>query len=247
VTSAAVSATTGSFSGLEFISGELAILQGCSDETVLKWDDGTSRWQCIPDPTITVTLQSAYNNDADGSDTRITLTSADDSIVYINPAAAGTDSGTLFFIDQNDTTGVTALGIDSEGTDDYALEIRHMGNGAVTAEAGVFVEDEGGGGSLYIHRNLAAATTTGTLIMIHEDDATADPDIMMIQNAGAGLSLRIADSTTDATPVVVTAAGAVGIGVASPTQALDVLGSVALSGDALITGDATITGNDITM
>src|SRR6185503_10556865 len=142
VTSAAVSATTGSFSGLEFISGELAILQGCSDETVLKWDDGTSRWQCIPDPTITVTLQSAYNNDVDGGNTTISLTAADDSIVVLNPSSSGTDSGTMLYLNKDDTTGVIGLEVDSEGTDTFGMKLSHKGDGAITAEAGLYVEDE---------------------------------------------------------------------------------------------------------
>src|SRR6185295_17245091 len=165
VPSAVASATTGSFSGLEFVSGDLTLLQGCTDNQILKWDDTLSRWQCQVDEDAgaTATLQSVYNTDADGSDARITLTSADDSLVFINPAAAGTDSGTMVFIDQNDTTGVMGLELDSEGTDTYGMKLTHTGNGAVTAEAGFYVEHEGGGGSLYIHLNLAAASTTGTL------------------------------------------------------------------------------------
>src|SRR6185295_2664133 len=137
VPSAVASATTGSFSGLEFVSGDLTLLQGCTDNQILKWDDTLSRWQCQVDEDAgaTATLQSVYNTDADGSVARITLTSADDSLVFINPAAAGTDSGTMVFIDQNDATGVTALGIDSEGTDDYAVEIRHQGDGTTPTEA----------------------------------------------------------------------------------------------------------------
>lgn len=55
------------------------------------------------------TLQSAYDNDTDGSDAIITLSSADDSIIVRNPAAtAGTDSAFTFQVDNIDTDVTTA-------------------------------------------------------------------------------------------------------------------------------------------
>lgn len=52
------------------------------------------------------TLQSAYDADTNGSDTLITLTTADDSIIFRNPASSGTDSAFNFQVD-NLATGVT--------------------------------------------------------------------------------------------------------------------------------------------
>ncbi len=62
------------------------------------------------------TLQTAYNTDADGSDTIIALTTDDDSLIFRNPAASGTDSGYILSLDQLATGGVDALRITQAGT-----------------------------------------------------------------------------------------------------------------------------------
>ncbi len=62
------------------------------------------------------TLQSAYDNDADGSDTLITLTDEDDSLVFNNPAANGTDSGYILTLDQDASGAVGGLQITQAGT-----------------------------------------------------------------------------------------------------------------------------------
>src|SRR3990167_7329729 len=38
--------TTNSASGMEFVSGEVSILQGCSDEQVLTWEENDDSWHC---------------------------------------------------------------------------------------------------------------------------------------------------------------------------------------------------------
>ncbi|HLF18139.1 MAG TPA: hypothetical protein VI749_04500 [Candidatus Omnitrophota bacterium] len=182
--------TTNSVSGLEFESAELTLLQGCSDGQILKWEEDDDTWHCQTDGGTTTTLQGAYDNDVDGGNATISLTADDESIVFLNPSASGTDTGTLLFINQDDTTGVSALGIDSESADDYALEIRHRGDTSTTAAAGIFVEAEDGAGAMYLHRDQAAATTDGTLVFIHEDGA-ADTAVVEIQNDGTGTALAI--------------------------------------------------------
>ena len=58
------------------------------------------------------TLQGAYGADADGGDTTISLTSADDSLIFTNPSSAGTDSAFLLRLSQaNTTAAVVALDI----------------------------------------------------------------------------------------------------------------------------------------
>src|SRR6185295_6132419 len=81
----------------------------------------------------------------------------------------------------------------------------------------------------------------GSLVLIHEDNVGADTDVVMVQNDGVGNSLRIADSTADATPFVIDANGNVGIGTATPSSALQVIGNAGIS------GNLTVSGNDITM
>jgi len=41
--------TTNSVSGLEFESGELTMLQGCSDGQILKWEETDDKWHCVAD------------------------------------------------------------------------------------------------------------------------------------------------------------------------------------------------------
>src|SRR6185503_12934789 len=61
VSSAVASASTGSFSGLEFVNGDLTLMQGCADATFLQWNDTASRWVCVASSS-TNTLQNAYDN-----------------------------------------------------------------------------------------------------------------------------------------------------------------------------------------
>ncbi len=110
------SGTTGSSSsrsGLQTTSDGLGLLQGCTDGQLLEWTDAGG-WACANDDTGGggSTLQSGYGADVDGSDVTISLTSADDSLIFTNPASSGTDSGFLAQFNQaNTTANVTALDV----------------------------------------------------------------------------------------------------------------------------------------
>lgn len=62
------------------------------------------------------TLQTSYNFDTDGSDTIIALTTADDSLIFRNPASAGTDSTYVLTIDQLATGAKGGIDVQSAGT-----------------------------------------------------------------------------------------------------------------------------------
>jgi hypothetical protein len=64
----------------------------------------------------TSTLQDVYNNDADGGDAIIALTTADDSLIFRNPAASGTDSTFLLKLDQLANAAIDGLQIAQAGT-----------------------------------------------------------------------------------------------------------------------------------
>ena len=71
--------------------------------------------------------------------------------------------------------------------------------------------------------SLDVQTTTGTAVRI--------------TNTGTGNSFLVEDSaSTDATPFVINAAGNVGIGVSSPSNALDVSGNVQITGGNFVVG-----------
>jgi hypothetical protein len=111
----ALSSTTSSGSGLEVVASGLALLQGCADTEILKWNETTDVWACGADVSGgSATLQGVYDNDANGSDATIALTTSDDSVVIQNPASLGTDSGFLLSLDQaDDTPAVDGLSITS--------------------------------------------------------------------------------------------------------------------------------------
>ncbi len=56
----------------------------------------------------TTPLQTAYNDDVDGGNATISLTTADDSLVFTNPTSAGTDSAFLLQLNQQNTTAVVS-------------------------------------------------------------------------------------------------------------------------------------------
>ncbi|MBI2008846.1 hypothetical protein HYS84_00355 [Candidatus Saccharibacteria bacterium] len=69
----------------------------------------------------TTTLQNAYDNDGDGSDSIIALTTADDSLIFRNPAAGGSDSTYILTLDQLSTGARGGLSIQSAGTSNLLL------------------------------------------------------------------------------------------------------------------------------
>lgn len=100
----------------KILESHLKAVDAASDEECLTFETTTGdfEWQSCGGA-ATTTLQQAYDNDVDGGNATIALTTADDSIVISNPAASGTDSAFALQIDQN-ATGVIALDIDAENT-----------------------------------------------------------------------------------------------------------------------------------
>jgi hypothetical protein len=62
------------------------------------------------------TLKIAYDNDADGSDSIISLTALDDSLIFRNPLVGGTDSAYILHLDQLATGAVDSLRVTNAGT-----------------------------------------------------------------------------------------------------------------------------------
>lgn len=69
-------------------------------------------------------------------------------------------------------------------------------------------------------------TMTGGLVV----STNTSSDALRVTQTGTGAALRVEDSANpDATPFIITSSGSVGIGTSSPTQKLDVTGSVNVS------------------
>jgi len=64
-----------------------------------------------------------------------------------------------------------------------------------------------------------------------------------ITQTGAGSAFRVDDETNpDPSPFIITSAGDVGIGNASPSAKLDVTGNAVISGNAVVSGNTTVSG-----
>jgi hypothetical protein len=135
-------------------------------------------------------LQTIYNNDVDGSDAIIVLTAADDSLIFRNPAASGTDSGYTLRIEQLSTGAIDALQVTNSGTGDI-LELQDSGTAVLR------VADGG-----HILGNNSATVTTGTTESTARTNVTtvtttavvagfANNDIIFIDNAGQDYYTRI--------------------------------------------------------
>lgn len=85
-------------------------------------------------------LQQAYGNDADGSNTIIGLTSNDDSLIISNPASGGTDSGFALRVEQLNTVAVAGLEIVQAGTG-FAFRVNDDGT---ATDSTAFVIDQNG-------------------------------------------------------------------------------------------------------
>ena len=90
-----------------------ALTANASGQIVCSDDDGGT--------VSTTTLNDAYASDADGADTVIDLTGADDSLIIRNPSNLGTDSGYVFGIEQLSTGAVDGLRINSAGSGSLAV------------------------------------------------------------------------------------------------------------------------------
>lgn len=130
---AGTSGTSSSGSGLEFNSGALTLLQGCTDGQVLKWSFSTSTWGCgaITSGAGAGTLQDAYNNSS--SPATITLATgknldfvspdvATDPNVIVNLQCATCSAGGGQFQVQNNGTNVFTIANNSSSTSAFTFQ-----------------------------------------------------------------------------------------------------------------------------
>ncbi len=120
-------------------------------------------------------------------------------------------------------SGITAATADNTITSAAWNQTWNWALTAATEDAFTFGESAastGGSGDQSVLKAAAMAASTAIPLLVN--------------NAGAGVSFKVADdgTDTDATPFVIDASGSVGIGTASPASALDVNGGVKVANDA---------------
>ena len=208
--------------------------------------------------TFASTLQDAYNNDTDTGNTIIALTSADDSLIFRNPASSGTDSSYLAFIDQLDTTGVSALDIATASTDTDAVNITAN---SLTTQNIVDISGTGltSGSGINVTGSGATLATGGELVNLALGANTVGSGLT-ITSTGAYTGTGAADGLINVTANSLTSgygsqyifnALTSGTGIAvSSTSAITTGGELlSLSGTGITTGrlsDTASTSNAIT-
>lgn len=117
-----LSSTTSSGSGLEVLASGVALLQGCADTEVLKWDESADEWACSADADGTASLQTAYSagatiTTASSTPIAFALASGDFNVsgaggVNLTPTAASqfTSGGALTFTAGAASTWATSSG-----------------------------------------------------------------------------------------------------------------------------------------
>lgn len=85
--------------------------------------------------------------------------------------------------------------------------------------------------------NAGTLNTTGNLII----NVNGSSDALRVTQTGSGNAFVVEDSANpDSTPFVINSSGNVGIGLTSPTVALDVVGSAKISADLTVNGNTTV-------
>ncbi|QQS15443.1 MAG: tail fiber domain-containing protein [Candidatus Moraniibacteriota bacterium] len=165
----------------------------------VKMFNGTS-WLSIGG--ASTTLQDAYSNDVDGSDATISLTTADDSLIFTNPSSSGTDSAFLLQLNQaNTTAGVVALDIIQSSNNANAVNITansidtetglSVTANALTTGTGLSVTHTtsviANGGSLLrlSSSSVDTSTTTGTLLDLSSTGSTAGTIALITNNTAS--------------------------------------------------------------
>ena len=176
-----MSSTTSSGSGLEILSGGLALLQGCGDSQVLKWNETTDMWMCAIDidtdtdtdtgDEVSVNGTGAaganfINTIASGTSAGVTWslnnTPSPDEISIVISSASATQAGSV-------TTGIQTFAGDKTFNNAVTIADLFTANGNITLETGDTITVNGDAISDFTGTGLTVAggalqSTLGTTI-----------------------------------------------------------------------------------
>ncbi len=159
------------------------------------------------------TLQQVYGYDVDGTDATISLTTADDSLVFTNPTSSGSDSAFLLHLNQQNTTAVmSALDITQASNGANAVNITadslnddigiNLSVDGLTSGKGISITSTSTGftsGNLFSSALSGNSAFTGNLNLFeYTGTSTATGDILRIHNGtgNVGNLFNVLDDTT---------------------------------------------------
>ncbi len=212
-------------------------------------------------------LQGTYGADADGSNATISLTAADDGLVFTNPTSGGNDLSTfLLQLDQaNTTANVKALDIVQASNASNAVNITAN---SIDGETGLAITMNGLTSGKGISIASSATAFTGNLadVQLTGSNAANTGNVLAVSNTGTAnantslfvdhratgtgnLAMRVDDESGDTTPFIVDGEGRVGIGTSSisanaATERLLQVGSETNRGNTAVYGEIISKGLD---
>ena len=209
------SATAASPSGLEVVSDELTLLQGCGDNEILKWDETEDDWNCEADVSAAVAADSldfidfedTLDLDANLALNQTTLTWTQDftgtTTTGYTYSANSLTTGTGVSLGSTSTAGGASgvskvLNIARSGTN---AQLAHTAYGIYSAVTNTNVTS---GTNIAGYFSASGATTANYGLIVENGNVgigtTAPVDKLNLRNSGAGnqVGIRFNDPTNDA-------------------------------------------------
>ncbi|MBI2346313.1 MAG: hypothetical protein HYV03_05430, partial [Deltaproteobacteria bacterium] len=220
LTGSGSSGNTTANAGLEVGAGGLALLRGCGDGEMLKWNLAASTWGCAGDLSGGT---PAWNTIANPTGNLALALGANTSTLTFNAATGGNDLFTLTDTTGNTGTGSLLRAATTTGSAAKPLQIVARGNAIIDTSAA--------GGITIGNATAAQAVTvdagTGTL------------------NLGTSSNAKTINlGTAGANTITIGSAGATGVAITDDNWSVSAAGAASLTGLAL--GSGTITGAGLT-
>lgn len=263
----------------DFLNTSVAGISGASSGDI--WYDSTANKYKINENGTTKTLcntidagcgaggssdlQTTYDNDADGSNTTLSLTAADDGLIFTNPSSNGTDSAAFLLQLSQAHTSANVMALDIAQLSNSANGVNVVAN-AIDTETGLSVTANAitSGRGLTVNSSTTGLTSTSAVVefTLSGSNAANLGSVLKISNSGtasgsvglfidhratgiANLAFRIDDASGDSTPFIVDGDGRVGIGtssIAGTTERLLQIGSAANRGNLATYGEIITKG-----
>lgn len=206
-------------------------------------NSGSSRTDCTISGGSASDLQTTYATDADGSNTTISLTAADDGLIFTNPTSGGNDlSSFVLQVSQENTTAAIAV-LDLVQSSNAANGVNLTAN-SIDTETGLAITANGltSGSGFSVSSSATAftgslagvtlsgshANNTGNVFAVSNTGTANTNTSLLVQHNATGtnnLAVRVNDEAGDATPFVIDGAGNVGVGTTAPNRVMDIFQS----------------------